>query len=184
MCPSTSTRRGPGRVDGRARGRPSSPFVGGAPRAHRGEGPHGYGPAALAGCPGEVVDGATTDVRVRRAATSLLAPPAVNPILEADLEVQSFCRGRGWRYCIIGAIAVQRYGEPRLTQDVDVTILTLGRPRSRPARPSAWRWRRRWPVSRAWSVRRSCSGRSAGWGVWSRWDGAPRGGVECNTERR
>jgi hypothetical protein len=48
----------------------------------------------------------------------------VNPILEAALEVQSFCRARGWRFCIIGAIAVQRWGEPRLTQDVDVTILS------------------------------------------------------------
>jgi hypothetical protein len=48
----------------------------------------------------------------------------VNPILEAALEVQSFCRGHAWRFCIIGAIAVQRWGEPRLTQDVDVTVLS------------------------------------------------------------
>jgi hypothetical protein len=48
----------------------------------------------------------------------------VNPILEAALDVQSFCRARGWRFCIIGAIAVQRWGEPRLTQDVDVTVLS------------------------------------------------------------
>jgi hypothetical protein len=48
----------------------------------------------------------------------------VNPILEAALEVQSFCRAQGWRFCIIGAIAVQRWGEPRLTQDVDVTVLS------------------------------------------------------------
>ena len=39
-------------------------------------------------------------------------------------EIQSFCRRRGWRYCFIGGIALQRWGEPRLTGDVDLTILT------------------------------------------------------------
>lgn len=29
----------------------------------------------------------------------------------------------GWRACIIGGLAVQRWGEPRLTQDVDLTVL-------------------------------------------------------------
>jgi hypothetical protein len=48
----------------------------------------------------------------------------VNPILETALEVQSFCRSRRWRFCFIGAIAVQRWGEPRLTQDVDLTVLS------------------------------------------------------------
>jgi hypothetical protein len=48
----------------------------------------------------------------------------VNPIFSAALEVQEFCLGKKWRFCFIGAIAVQRWGEPRLTLDVDVTILT------------------------------------------------------------
>jgi hypothetical protein len=48
----------------------------------------------------------------------------VNPILETAIEVQRFCRGRGWRFCFIGAIAAQRWGEPRLTQDVDLTVLS------------------------------------------------------------
>ncbi len=39
-------------------------------------------------------------------------------------EVQSFCQVRGWRFCFIGGIALQRWGEPRLTADVDLTILT------------------------------------------------------------
>ena len=39
-------------------------------------------------------------------------------------EIQSFCRRRGWRLCFIGGIALQRWGEPRLTGDVDLTILT------------------------------------------------------------
>ena len=39
-------------------------------------------------------------------------------------EVQSFCRDRGWKFCFIGGLALQRWGEPRLTGDVDLTILT------------------------------------------------------------
>jgi hypothetical protein len=31
---------------------------------------------------------------------------------------------RGWRYCFIGGIALQRWGQPRLTNDIDLTILT------------------------------------------------------------
>jgi hypothetical protein len=48
----------------------------------------------------------------------------VNPILGTALEVQRFCRSRRWRFCFIGAIAVQRWGEPRLTQDVDLTVFS------------------------------------------------------------
>lgn len=39
-------------------------------------------------------------------------------------EIQSFCRARHWKFCFIGGIAVQRWGEPRLTGDVDLTVLT------------------------------------------------------------
>jgi hypothetical protein len=48
----------------------------------------------------------------------------VNAVFAAAAELQEFCRGRSWRFCIIGALAVQRWGEPRLTLDVDVTLLT------------------------------------------------------------
>lgn len=48
----------------------------------------------------------------------------MNPIFSAALEIQEFCRGRSWRFCFIGAVAVQRWGEPRLTQDADLTLLT------------------------------------------------------------
>jgi hypothetical protein len=48
----------------------------------------------------------------------------VNAVLEAATEVQRFCDEQGWRACFIGGVAVQRWGEPRLTQDVDLTILT------------------------------------------------------------
>jgi hypothetical protein len=39
-------------------------------------------------------------------------------------DVQSFCQSRKWRFCFIGGIAVHRWGEPRFTQDVDLTLLT------------------------------------------------------------
>ncbi len=48
----------------------------------------------------------------------------MNPIFSASLEIQEFCHRRAWRFCFIGAVAVQRWGEPRLTQDVDLTLLT------------------------------------------------------------
>lgn len=45
-------------------------------------------------------------------------------VLTAAGEVQRFCRAQGWRFCFIGGVALQRWGEPRLTQDVDLTLLT------------------------------------------------------------
>jgi len=47
-----------------------------------------------------------------------------NPITRATAELQGFCEAAGWRFCFIGGIAVQRWGEPRLTQDADLTIMT------------------------------------------------------------
>lgn len=48
----------------------------------------------------------------------------MNRIFEAALDIQSACLSRGWKFCIIGAVAVQRWGEPRLTRDVDLTVLS------------------------------------------------------------
>jgi len=48
----------------------------------------------------------------------------MNPIFEAALEVQQFIQQRRWRFCIIGGLALQRWGEPRGTVDVDLTLLT------------------------------------------------------------
>ena len=48
----------------------------------------------------------------------------MNPLLAAAMEVQTFCRAQGWRFCFIGGLAVQRWGQPRLTQDADLTIIT------------------------------------------------------------
>lgn len=47
---------------------------------------------------------------------------APNRLLEAAQEIQQFCRSRNWRFCFIGGIAVQRWGEARLTRDADLTV--------------------------------------------------------------
>lgn len=44
-------------------------------------------------------------------------------ILEAAAEVEAFCRQQRWSFCFIGGLAVQRWGMPRFTQDVDLTLL-------------------------------------------------------------
>ncbi|HUF25234.1 MAG TPA: hypothetical protein VMN81_13965, partial [Vicinamibacterales bacterium] len=48
----------------------------------------------------------------------------MNPLFAAAANLERFCQLRGWRCCIIGGLAVQRWGDPRQTRDVDVTILT------------------------------------------------------------
>ena len=39
-------------------------------------------------------------------------------------ELQQLFDHHGWTYCFIGGLALQRWGEPRLTTDVDVSLLT------------------------------------------------------------
>jgi len=51
------------------------------------------------------------------------APPALKPVFDAAREIQEFLRKFGGRFCFIGGLAVQRWGEPRLTADVDLTLL-------------------------------------------------------------
>lgn len=46
----------------------------------------------------------------------------MNPQREAAWELHQFLSKRGIPYAIIGGIAVQFWGEPRLTQDIDLTI--------------------------------------------------------------
>jgi hypothetical protein len=48
----------------------------------------------------------------------------MNHLCEAAVELQDFMAQRGWRFCLIGGLAVQRWGEPRLTRDVDLTLMT------------------------------------------------------------
>ncbi|MBN1783222.1 hypothetical protein JW948_18950 [bacterium] len=39
-------------------------------------------------------------------------------------EIQNFIRSEKWKFCFIGGIALQRWGEARLTQDIDISLLT------------------------------------------------------------
>jgi hypothetical protein len=48
----------------------------------------------------------------------------VTPLIQAAADLQSVCEAHRWRYCFIGGLAVLRWGEPRETVDVDLTLLT------------------------------------------------------------
>lgn len=48
----------------------------------------------------------------------------MNDLYEAALEIQQFFLHRNWSFCIIGGLAVLRWGEPHATQDVDIALLT------------------------------------------------------------
>ena len=39
-------------------------------------------------------------------------------------QLQDFLWQQRWNFCYIGGIALQRWGEPRVTQDIDLTLLT------------------------------------------------------------
>jgi hypothetical protein len=45
-------------------------------------------------------------------------------LLQVAADVQGFCDAQGWKFCFIGGLALQRWGEPRVTKDVDVTLWT------------------------------------------------------------
>lgn len=49
---------------------------------------------------------------------------SVNQLVAQAAEVQRVMDARGWQSCIIGGLAVIRWGEPRLTRDVDITLFT------------------------------------------------------------
>lgn len=47
----------------------------------------------------------------------------MNALFAAAAEIQHFLQRAAERYCFIGGIALQRWGEPRFTRDVDITLL-------------------------------------------------------------
>ncbi len=47
----------------------------------------------------------------------------MNPVLAAAKEALDFLASRGWSACLIGGLAVQRWGEPRSTRDADLTVV-------------------------------------------------------------
>ena len=47
----------------------------------------------------------------------------MNPLFAAAAEIQDYLQNAGEQFCFIGAVALQRWGEPRFTRDVDLTLL-------------------------------------------------------------
>lgn len=48
----------------------------------------------------------------------------MNEVIRTAAGLQAVCEVEGWRFCFIGGLAVLRWGEPRETVDVDLTLLT------------------------------------------------------------
>ncbi|MGI8437184.1 MAG: hypothetical protein ACR2NX_09810 [Chthoniobacterales bacterium] len=48
----------------------------------------------------------------------------MNGVLEAALDLQGFLLKQAWRFWFIGGLAVQKWSEPRVIDDADVTIFT------------------------------------------------------------
>jgi hypothetical protein len=48
---------------------------------------------------------------------------AAAPLTRAAIDVLRICEVLGLRACVIGGMAVQRWGQPRATHDVDLTVL-------------------------------------------------------------
>ena len=47
----------------------------------------------------------------------------LGPVFDAALAAQEACKKIGLKFCVIGGVAVQRWGEPRFTADVDFYVL-------------------------------------------------------------
>jgi hypothetical protein len=45
-------------------------------------------------------------------------------LLLAATDLEAAFQVNGWRFCFIGGVAVQRWGNPRFTRDLDLTLLT------------------------------------------------------------
>jgi len=48
----------------------------------------------------------------------------LNELARIAVELGDFCSRRRWHFCVIGGFAVQHWGEPRMTMDIDLTLLT------------------------------------------------------------
>ena len=49
---------------------------------------------------------------------------SLEQLLAAAADFQRILQGHRWRFCFIGGVAIQRWGNPRFTQDMDITLLT------------------------------------------------------------
>ena len=48
---------------------------------------------------------------------------SLGPVFDAALTAQEVCKRIGLEFCVIGGVALQRWGEPRFTADVDLSVL-------------------------------------------------------------
>lgn len=48
---------------------------------------------------------------------------SLGPVFDAALAAQGACAEAGLPHCIIGGVALQCWGEPRLTADADLSVL-------------------------------------------------------------
>ncbi|MGI9115121.1 MAG: hypothetical protein ACR2FX_08830 [Chthoniobacterales bacterium] len=48
----------------------------------------------------------------------------MNEVFRAAATLQEFCQRQKWRFCFIGGLAVQRWADPRQTEDAHLTLLT------------------------------------------------------------
>ena len=48
----------------------------------------------------------------------------MNPLFQAGLELQQFMQEKEWSFCFIGGLVVIRWGEVRMTQDIDLSLLS------------------------------------------------------------
>jgi hypothetical protein len=78
----------------------------------------------------------------------------VNALFAAAAELLAFCDAQGWECCVIGGLAVQRWGEPRQTRDVDITLLTGLGGEERFVDRLLTRYRARFPDARAFALER------------------------------
>ena len=46
----------------------------------------------------------------------------MNNVFQAASELQEVCQSNHWKFCFIGGLALQRWGEPRETVDVDLSL--------------------------------------------------------------
>lgn len=66
-------------------------------------------------------------LRPRRTAKMVPENPPVDPLgdaIHAAHEIQRLLEAQRWSFCFIGGLALQRWGEPRVTLDVDLSLLT------------------------------------------------------------
>ena len=103
----------------------ASSGAGKASRAARARSLHGDSAALRArGLPGSTAR-TEADFRAHRTTARLSTDvAALNGVIHAAAELQDVCESEHWRYCFIGGLAVQRWGEPRETVDVDLTLVT------------------------------------------------------------